>query len=61
MKVIFLAAIAVIAIGCGSDQTVTVGDSNQPGAYKSSIDRSRQVANTASDRIKQGDAATSGL
>ena len=46
--------VAAALAGCAHDSTVTVGPPGQKGVIRSSIDRSRDVAKEASDRIQQG-------
>ncbi len=51
----FLFVFAVSCVGCGEGKTVTVGEGEGKGVYQRSIDKSRDVAAGASEKIKSGE------
>ena len=55
MKLFLLAILVVSAIGCGKSETVTIGEPGEKGVYRREIDKSKDVAGQASEKIKEGD------
>jgi hypothetical protein len=55
MKFAILGIIVLSAIGCGKSETVTIGEPGEKGVYRREIDKSKDVAGQASEKIKQGD------
>lgn len=62
VKLLILGALAlIVAAGCSSgDTTVRVGEPGQKGVVRTDIDQSRGVAQQASQRVHEGDAALAG-
>jgi len=50
-----LFAISTSVVGCGESKSVTIGEGEGKGVYQRSIDESRSVAGTATNRIKSGE------
>ncbi|MEI7986804.1 MAG: hypothetical protein WCI55_14355 [Armatimonadota bacterium] len=55
MKFFVLGIVVLAAIGCGKSETVTIGEPGQKGTYQREIDKSKDIAGQASEKIKQGD------
>ncbi len=56
MKLVWIILAAMlILVGCGKDQTVTVGKPGEKGEYRHDIDKAKDTAATATDRIKSGE------
>ena len=55
MKFVILGILALAAIGCGKSETVTIGEPGEKGVYQREIDKSKDVAGVASEKVKEGD------
>jgi hypothetical protein len=55
MKTILIALVAIVVAGCSAgDSNVTVGEPGQKGIVRTDIDRSKSVAQDATDRVSEG-------
>ena len=48
-------AVLAFAVGCGHDEVVHVGAKGEQGEYKRDIERAKDVANTADQKLKDGE------
>ncbi len=55
MKFVFLGIVVLAAIGCGKSETVTIGEPGEKGVYRREIDKSKDTADQASEKIREGD------
>jgi hypothetical protein len=55
MKFVLLAILALSAFGCGKSEVVTIGEPGEKGTYQRQIDKSKDVAGQASEKVKDGD------
>ena len=51
---ILLAATALALTGCGKSEVVTIGEPGEKGTYRREIDKSKDIAGQASEKIKEG-------
>ena len=54
MKLLLLLGAAVALIGCGKSEVVTIGEPGEKGTYRREIDKSKDIAGQASEKIKEG-------
>ncbi len=54
MKFAILGILVLAAIGCGKSEVVTIGGPGEKGTYERQIDKSKDTAAVASEKIKEG-------
>lgn len=47
--------VLLLSLGCGSGETVPVGEPGQSGVIERDVDKARSTADEASDRIRTGE------
>jgi len=55
MKLILLGFVALMLLGCGQSEKVTIGEPGEKGTYQREIDKSKDTASEASVKVKEGD------
>ena len=56
MKALLVLAVTALAlVGCGKSEVVKIGEPGEKGLYQQQIDKSKDTAAAASEKVKQGD------
>ena len=54
MKIFVLGIFVIALIGCGKSETVTIGEPGEKGILQKDIDKSKDTAAAATEKVKEG-------